>query len=416
LYAEGADHVSIRGEGTIDGQGAAYKVTTNAKPARYMNRPFVIRFVQCANVRIEGITMTSSPMWMQQYLACENLRIHGIRVYNHANKNNDMMDIDGCRNVVISDCIGDTDDDGITLKSTSPFVTENVTITNCVLSSHCNAFKTGTESTGGFRNIAISNIVVKPSRAEKTLTGHPGGISGFILASVDGGILEGVMISNIRIDGPQVPFAIRLGNRARKHTDSAPNPPVSIVRDIAIRGITADHVGAIGCSITGIPGHPVERVSIGDIRFAFAGGGTPDQASRAIPELDDAYPEATMWGTVPAYGFFIRHAAEVSMSNIDLSYAGHDSRPVLVAEDVTRLRVQSLCGSIDVAAPALIVTHDVRESMISSSMLRGETEVFLRAGGVAPSSVSLIGNMLGGAHTAVIAEPMVVIKSEGNIK
>ena len=120
FYAENVENISIKGEGTINGQGSAFKVTTTQKPERYMNRPFVIRFIKCKNVRLEGITLKNSPMWMQQYLGCEDLFINKIKVFNHSNKNNDMMDIDGCKNVVISDCIGDTDDDGITLKSTSP--------------------------------------------------------------------------------------------------------------------------------------------------------------------------------------------------------------------------------------------------------------------------------------------------------
>jgi len=158
FYAEQSDHITIRGEGTIDGQGSAFPTTTTVRPDRYRNRPFILRFIQCRFVRIEDVTMKNSAMWMQHYLACDDLLIRGIRVYNHANKNNDMMDIDGCRNVVISDCIGDTDDDAITLKSTSPRITENVVITNCVLSSHCNALKCGTESTGGFRNITVTML------------------------------------------------------------------------------------------------------------------------------------------------------------------------------------------------------------------------------------------------------------------
>ena len=175
LYAEGKHNISLRGEGTIDGQGSAFLVTTKVKPDRYKNRPYVIRFVGCKNVTVQDVTLQNSAMWMQQYLACEDVEIRGIRVYNHANLNNDMIDIDGCRNVVMADCIGDTEDDAITLKSTSPFITENVVITNCVVSSHCNAIKTGTESTGGFRNIAVSNIVIKPSAVTEGRVGHPAG-------------------------------------------------------------------------------------------------------------------------------------------------------------------------------------------------------------------------------------------------
>ncbi|VAX22654.1 Polygalacturonase, partial [hydrothermal vent metagenome] len=190
FYAEKQSNISIVGEGTIDGQGAAFTRKTKKKPERYMNRPYVIRFVECKNITVEGVAMQNSAMWMQQYLACEFLTIRGIKVYNHANYNNDMMDIDGCKNVIISDCFGDTDDDGITLKSTSDRITENVTITNCVISSHCNAIKMGTESIGGFKNVTISNIVVKPSESKTKIYGFHGGISGITLGLVDGGILE----------------------------------------------------------------------------------------------------------------------------------------------------------------------------------------------------------------------------------
>jgi polygalacturonase len=118
----------------------------------------------CRNVLVRNINLRNSAMWMQHYLACEDLTVSGIKVFNHANQNNDMIDIDGCRNVIISDCYGDTDDDALTFKSTSPYTCENITVTNCILSSHCNAIKCGTESTGGFKNITISNCVIFAGR------------------------------------------------------------------------------------------------------------------------------------------------------------------------------------------------------------------------------------------------------------
>src|SRR5690606_36384331 len=141
-------------------------------------------------------------------------------------RNNDAIDIDGCRRFVLSNSILDTDDDGITLKSTGAAATEDVVITNCVVSSFCNAIKAGTESTGGFRNITMSNCVVKPSRNK----GHPifntprHGITGISLEIVDGGTMEGVSISNITIEGTECPLYIRLGNRPRKHTQLSPQP------------------------------------------------------------------------------------------------------------------------------------------------------------------------------------------------
>ncbi|MCK5701587.1 MAG: glycoside hydrolase, partial [Cyclobacteriaceae bacterium] len=146
IYAEKLENIAIEGEGTIDGQGYDFKEPKNKNVSSYSVRPYVIWMIQCKKVRVEGVKFQNSALWMQHYLACENVYIHNIEVYNHSNKNNDMMDINGCKDVIISDCRGDTDDDGITLKSTHAQPNENITITNCILSSHCNAIKCGTES------------------------------------------------------------------------------------------------------------------------------------------------------------------------------------------------------------------------------------------------------------------------------
>ncbi|MGE5810347.1 MAG: glycoside hydrolase family 28 protein, partial [Ignavibacteria bacterium] len=104
IYGDKLNNVLITGSGTIDGQGSSFKVITKVKPERYRNRPFVIRFIECKNILIENVKMKNSAMWMQHYLACDYLTVRGIKVYNHANQNNDMIDIDGCRNVIVSDC------------------------------------------------------------------------------------------------------------------------------------------------------------------------------------------------------------------------------------------------------------------------------------------------------------------------
>ena len=78
-------------------------------------------------------------MWMQSYIRCDQLKIDGVRIFNHSNLNNDMMDIDGCRDVIITRVTGDSDDDGITFKSTCDRMSENIIVSDCLLSSHCNA-------------------------------------------------------------------------------------------------------------------------------------------------------------------------------------------------------------------------------------------------------------------------------------
>ena len=337
IFGEDLSHVSITGKGTIDGQGAAFVVSTKKKPDRYFDRPHIIRMIACKNVHIRDINMQNSAMWMQHYLACENLRVTGIKVYNHANQNNDMIDIDGCRNVIISDCYGDTDDDALTFKSTSEHACENITVTNCILSSHCNAIKCGTESTGGFKNFTISNCVIKPSDDKEPIFGKPAGISGISLEIVDGGVMEGITISNISMDGPEVPIFIRLGNRARKHMPEAETPPVGQLSNVLISQVIARNTGNTGCTITGIPGYPVRNIKLSNMILEFAGGVNDSVDPADVPELEDLYPEATMFGLLPAYAFFIRHAEDISLSDIKVKTLDPDVRKPIISQDVSGL-------------------------------------------------------------------------------
>lgn len=339
IFGEDLSHVSITGKGTIDGQGEAFVVTTNKKPDRYFDRPHIIRMIACKNVSVKDINMQNSAMWMQHYLACENLTVTGIKVYNHANQNNDMIDIDGCRNVIISDCYGDTDDDALTFKSTSEHACENITITNCILSSHCNAIKCGTESTGGFKNFTISNCVIKPSADEEPIFGKPAGISGISLEIVDGGVMEGITISNISMDGPEVPIFIRLGNRARKHFPEAETPPMGQLSNVLISQVIARNTGKTGCAITGIPGYPVRNIKLSNMILEFAGGVKDPVDPADVPELEDLYPEATMFGELPAYAFFIRHAEDISLSDITATTLDPDMRKPVLTEDVRGITI-----------------------------------------------------------------------------
>ena len=128
IYAENCSDIAIEGEGTINGQGGSFRENNHSKDDSYSVRPYLIWMIQCKNVRTEGVRLRNSALWMQHYLACDKLYIHNIDVFNHCNKNNDMIDVDGCHDVRISDCVGDADDDGITLKSTSGRGNENIVI------------------------------------------------------------------------------------------------------------------------------------------------------------------------------------------------------------------------------------------------------------------------------------------------
>lgn len=342
IFAFDKEAVALSGEGIIDGQGAAFQVNTKKKPDRYRNRPYLIRFTQCRGVRVSGLTLRNSAMWMQHYLACDDVSITGIRVFNHCNKNNDMIDIDGCHRVVIRDCTGDTDDDALTLKSTSPRACEDIRISDCVLSSHCNAIKMGTESTGGFKNISITNCQIRPSEVRKVIYGLPDGISGISLEVVDGGVMEDIDISDVVMDGPEVPLFIRLGNRARPHMEGIEPVPVGRLGQIRIRNITVRNAGTTGCSITGIPGYRASNITLENLDMEFKGGVEAGSFSKMIPELATLYPEATMFGILPASVLYLRHLGQIRISGVKAVFKEADGRDHIVAEDVVDLSYEGL--------------------------------------------------------------------------
>lgn len=365
IHGDGNENIAIEGEGTIDGHGSAFLGPFPKGVSSYSVRPYVIWMVECKNVRIEGVKLQNSAFWMQHYLACENVYIHNIEVYNHSNKNNDMMDIDGCKDVVISDCLGDTDDDGITLKSTHERPNENITITNCILSSHCTAIKCGTESNTGFKNIIISNCVIRPSRDTVVIYGKPKGISGISLEVVDGAEMNGIHISNIVMDGVSVPLFIRLGNRARGYDKNLPKPEIGSIQNITISNITAFNVKTYGSSITGIPGHPVKNVLLENIRIFCEGGGTDKDALREIPEKETSYPEATMFGNLPSYGLFIRHAENITLKNIELYFETEELRPALYLEDIEHGKFLDIQADMNSNSP-FMQGNNVRDIFIKN--------------------------------------------------
>ena len=361
IYADGVKDVTIDGGGTIDGRGKAFKKLTWNDEG--ITRPHLLRFIKSEDITLRGITLKNSGCWMQHYLACDRLRIDGIKVFNRNNYNNDALDLDGCHDVIVTGVLADSDDDGITLKSTSPRLCENIRISNCVVSSHCNAVKLGTETNGGFRNINVSGIVVKPSSDQSSqFFGAPSkiGTSAISLEIVDGGVLENVSISDFTVEGTESPIFVRLGNRGRGYkfknkngklsgshnddtiTELEPINHVGRINGVRLDNIHIRNAGAMGCSITGLPGHPVENVCLTNITLHHKGGIVQTELPRindtVRDEKEKEYPEATMWGNLPAKGFFVRHARNVQFQNIQVLTDRPDARPDFVHIDTGDLR------------------------------------------------------------------------------
>ena len=337
IYADSVENVVIDGFGTIDGRGRSFKKLSWNDEG--ITRPHLLRFIQSRDITVKDVTLKNSGCWMQHYLACDRVIIDGIKVFNRNNYNNDALDLDGCHDVIVRGMMADSDDDAITLKSTSPRLCENITISDCVVSSHCNAIKLGTETNGGFRNINIHGIVVKPSYDQnEKFFGQWIGSSAISLEIVDGGVMENVNVSDITVEGTESPIFIRLANRGRGWMDGQVVDHVGRINGIRLSNIHIHNAGPMGCSITGLKDHPVENVWLSDITLHHRGGVTAGDLQQIADSLRDEkekeYPEATMWGNLPAKAFFVRHARNVNFNNVTVLTDQPDARPEFVREDV----------------------------------------------------------------------------------
>lgn len=379
LYGENIEDISLTGRGVIDGQGAAFK-------GPYKVRPYLIRLVACRNVSVRDLTIRDSPMWVQHYLACDGVLIDGITVSSRCNANNDGIDIDGCQRVRIANCDISSGDDAIVLKSTLDRPCRDVVVSNCVISSRCNAFKLGTESNGGFENIAVSNCVMYDTQ-----------LAGIALELVDGGVLKGVTVSDITMRQVSSPIFIRLGNRARPFKEGMATPGIGSLRHISIRNVQATGANRVGCSITGIPEAIAQDISLDNLHLTFAGGGTANDAKRTVPEHPAKYPEYAMFGTLPAYGFYCRHAKGLRFSNVHLTSVDPDERPSLVGDDVEDLELFGWHAASTAKANPVIQLTDVRSALIHGCHAPRGVPAFLRVTGRASAGIKLAANEFSGA-------------------
>jgi len=406
LYGENLENIGLVGAGTIDGQGESFKIKDRSRP--YENRPYLIRFINCRDVRVEGLRLQHSAMWMQHYLGCERVRLHGLRVWNFGNANNDSLDLDGCKDCTVSQCVFESDDDAITLKSTFERPCDSITISDCIARSHCNAIKMGTESNGGFKNITIANCVVTSPTHTNVVYGRGRGISGISLELVDGGQLERIAIANVTIQGVTVPLFLRLGDRARPFKDGMEPPPLGSFKDVVIHNIVATGVGPIGCSITGLTNAPIENVTLSNLLFSFEGGGDRKLAAREVPELPKKYPESTMFGVLPAYGFYCRHIRGLRFSNVQLRTTAPDLRHAMVFDDVQDLALDGLDAAFRPGAAPMLKLMQTQRALIRGCRPRAKDGTFLQVVGDRSREISLIGNDLSAVTTPVEAAPGVV--------
>ncbi len=429
IVANNAKNISIQGKGMIDGQcdllihdiyqkliagelhDNEWKVFNpwhQRRPGE-SNRPKLIDLENCTGVIIKNIHLQNATDWVEDYKNCENVIIDSIDVFSNTYWNNDGIDITDCKNVKITNCNINCADDGICLKSEDrDRRCENIYVADCRVRSSASAVKFGTASKGGFKNIVIKNIDVYNTFR-----------SAIAIETVDGGALENVYVNHIRAVNTGNAIFIRLGHRNK---DSV----YSTLRKVYISDIKADvpkgkpdkgypmegpelkypsdfqfdtivHYKSASpwnnsgvdssavpyphnifpSSITGIPGHPVEDVTLDNIEITYEGGGSkkinyfPLDSFNVITEAIHDYPEFSMFGEIPVWGLYVRHVKNLTLKNIKLINKKEDYRTSVLINDVQKISLEDFIVSGATACPILFFNKANQLALSKTQMPSG---------------------------------------------
>jgi polygalacturonase len=348
IMADGAENIAITGKGTIDGRGAlsedfrSYPTSEDGSTWHKPERPRLIMMYNSSHIKIHDVSIVHPANWANHYKRCDFLEIRGIYIYSHGNANNDGLNLDECQDVTISNIVIDADDDGLVFKSLGTRASRNIAVTNSVISSKITPIKVGTETGGDFQNITISNCIIRPSKEKNVFDPlrKPVHGAGIALEIVDGGIMDGVTISNIVIENSYAPFFLKLGNRGRKYGGEEPAP--GQMRNIILDNIICRNVqNDFSSTITGFPGHYIENLTLSNIRMEMVGG-TQTIDWNPMPENEKNYPWPGMFGNelpYPAYGIYFRHVKNLTLFNVQTTFDQEDIRPALHLENVENARI-----------------------------------------------------------------------------
>ena len=395
IVANDEKNIAITGKGLIDGQCDLLIADTYAKlrsgelvddewkefnpwfqrrPSE-RNRPRIIEFKNCDGITVKNIRIQNGAAWIQNYKNCNNIIIDSVHVFSNTFWNNDGIDLVDAKNARVTNCIINAADDGICLKSEERGNRcENIFIANCKVRSSASAVKLGTASRGGFKNITVRNIEVYDTYR-----------SAIAIETVDGGLLEDVDVRGITATNTGNAIFIRLGHRNKDEVYSklrnvyignltvqvpkakpdkdypmagpelrypatfkigaSPNPEsVSPWNNPGIdsSAIPYPH-NVFPSSVTGIPGHYAENITLENIEIIYEGGAaknvnyfSPDSLDY-ITEAVNAYPEFSMFGEVPAWGFYSRHVKGLTLKNVTFRFKNHDFRAACIFNDIQNL-------------------------------------------------------------------------------
>ena len=320
VYAESCTNVTIDGGGTINGNGR-----TNFTSGVEATRPIAVWTALCTQVNIQNINIVDAGMWTMVNMQSDYLTISNVNVNDDGlNGNRDGCDVVDCWHTVIANCTFDSGDDSICIKSGNPRGVNDLLVKNCtVTKSQSNGFKFGTASKGPMTNVTFQDCTILN-------TSH----SAMAVESVDGSAISDVTFQRINFNSCQNGIFVVLGSRS--------SAAVGSVDGITFRDITGSSLtDTRGCPISGCVTngftYPVKNLLFDNVSISFKGG--LSSVPSDPPEYAGQYPENTMWGNLPAYGYYLRHVASVTFTNCFTAAASPDARPWIATNDVSGLTI-----------------------------------------------------------------------------
>jgi glycosyl hydrolase family 28 len=329
VYSIGADDVHIDGGGTIDGNGRAPQWVDCEGEQCGVKRPYVVAPIGGRNVSIRNVHIRNSAAWAITPVQVDGLLIADVNLDSDIRLNRDGIDVIDSSNVLIERVSVWADDDAICLKSRTDAGLEHVTVRLSTVgrSTRANGLKLGTDSLGGFRDVAMEDILVKHT-----------GVGAITVDATDGGVAWQLAFRRITVDGARRAYFVLLGQRS---DDKRPNPRLpSWVSGVRLEDITGTHLvepSIVTGQVLGGTTYRIYDVTVSRVRTVVPGGVGTIPAEPV--EYQGQYPESNLWtatgyGVLPAYGHFFRHVDGLTLHAVTAVPAAPDARPATALRDV----------------------------------------------------------------------------------
>lgn len=399
IYANGATNIKISGPGTIYGNVRhAYEplrsvdpfiaeFTENARSAgvemsRYYIEPPIVGLIllsNCTTVAIQNVSLIDSPFWTLHLVRCSRASLTNLRIETSLEKgvNADGIDINSSTNVQVKGCTISTGDDAIAIKtrySDSP--SEDITVSECVLSSSSTALKLGTESFGDFRRIVFENCKVINSNR------------GLSIVVRDGGTVDGVVFRNIEVEclrrhfnwwGNADPIWIYL-------TKYYPESALGYIKNVRFENITATGMGTSRLEST--EGQHIQNISFENVHLHLSRENEPDERVTHAVEAK-----------------FVRN---LSLSNCSITWSDEQSSPrwqsALATYEVDSLAINAFTarqGLLNSTLPAIDFNETRNATVVNSLAVRG-CQTFVNVRGSSSRNITLRANASGEARTTML--------------